>query len=268
MTEGERPARARRRAKAPPHPAVKAVVEDVFNVDFKFARTLGDLAIRPGKVADAALMLDHSRYTRPFKTFLAVVAVQALITGWLGYNDTGTFAVLLAKHPSALAHVGARLAQAGSSLAQADDVIRQWTTWVSWPLIMLSSMLYALAIWATRPSLGLINATLLYLVAASASNTITLPVVLISGLIGGPQAKLVSAVVGFAALFLYMGLVLHRRAANSAAGLVGQLAVLVLATVPVVILFLLLVFGTVEAALQADTGLSRLQLLAEARAMR
>ncbi len=163
---------------------VEAVVEDLFHIDFKLPRTVRDMVLRPGKVADAALSGDHSTYTRPLRVFLALVALQALVTGWLGYNDTGTFGVLFEHQPAALAHITARLAQAGSSLSNADDIIRHWTDWASWPLIMISSLLYALVIWATRPSLGLLKSTILYLVAAGASYAATLPLVILAGLAG------------------------------------------------------------------------------------
>jgi hypothetical protein len=243
--------------------ALETVVDDLVGVDYKFPRTLRDMLIRPGAVADAALAKDHSRYTRPLKVFLTVFAVQTLLSGWLGINDTGTFSVIFADEPVALAHVEARLAAAGSSLAEADDVVRQWTSWVSWPLIMITSLLYALVIWATRPRLGLLNSTLLYLVAAGASNTASIPVTLVGGLFG-PTGLLWGTVISFGVLFVYAGLVLHRRAADSTLGWALRVLAFVLATFPVLLVVGVLVFGTIEVPFTANTGLSRLQLIAEA----
>lgn len=239
------------------------MVEDVLHVDHRFPRTVLDTVLRPSRVLEAALAGDDSRYTRPLKVFLTVFAAQTLVSGWLGINDTGTFQVLLADDPSALAGVQARLAAAGSSLAEADEIIRHWTSWVAWPLIMVGSLLYAFAIWAMRPRLGLVNAILLYLVAAAASNAATLPVTVVGGLFG-PTGSLVATGIGFAALFAYAGVLMHRRAADSAFGLAMRVTGLVAATLPMLLVAGLLVFWTVEIPFMKHTGLSRLQLVIEA----
>jgi hypothetical protein len=242
--------------------AAESVVEDLFNLDFKAPRTLFDLVFRPGRVADAALAMDHSRYTRPLKLFLAIIAAQTLVAGWLGFNDTGTFGFLFADRPAALSAIAARLAAAGSSLASADELVRQWTSWLAGPMIMVGSLLYVVVIWATRPALGLARSALLYLVAANATNTVTFPVLIATGL-GPPEMRVWSAIIGFVVLVPYFGLVLHHRVAKTAAGLIARVAALTLTTIPVLLVSAILVFGAIEMAFHAKTGLSRLQLMAE-----
>jgi hypothetical protein len=249
-------------AGGPAAAGLETVVDDVFGFDFKLPRTLRDLAIRPGLVADAALAGGHSRYMRPLRVLLLVYALQLLLTGWLGYNSSGTFSVIFADDPAALSNIEAQLVAAGTTLADADALISKWTSWTSWPLITFSSFLFVLVIWATRPRLGPIKSTLLYIIANSASNTVTLPLTLVGGLVG-PYGMLAAASGGFVVLFVYAGLVMHKRVASSALGLAARLVAFVLATIPVLVVGITLVFIGIELAFSAQTGLSRLGLIAE-----
>lgn len=252
------PSSSRKRADAS---GIETVVDDVFGFDFKLPRTLRDLVFHPGRVADDAIAHDRSRYMRPLRVFLLLSGLQLLIFGWLGINDSGTFSVVFADNPTALASTEARLTAAGSSLAEADEIIRNWTSWTSWPLIAISSFLYVLVIWATRPRLGLLNSASLYLVATNASATATLPLMLAGGLLG-PEWMALGAVASFITLFVYVGVILHRRAADTALGLAMRTVACVLGTIPVLLVWIVLAFGTVELAFSSQIGLSRLELLA------
>jgi hypothetical protein len=61
--------------------------------------------------------------------------------------------------------------------------------------------------------------------------------------------------------YLYCGLVMHRRAADTAAGLALRIGGLVLATIPVLILAVVAQTAVLELVMWIETGASRLDVL-------
>lgn len=239
----------------------ESLVDDAFGVDFKVPRTLRDLVVRPGRVADAALAGDRTRYTPPVRLFIAIFAVQALLFGWLGADTSVTLAASLAENPVGLAAVEERLAEAGSSVAEADRILSNWYGWLNWPITMVSSFLYVLVIWAMRPSLGFFKSLMLYLVPTNASYVVALPL-LVAAWLFGLGAFVIAALVAFATYFLFAGLVLHRRAAATVLGLATRLVVLLVASVPIFMVIYALLVISLEVALVRGTGVSWFQLIA------
>ncbi len=181
---------------------LETAVDDVFGVDFKIGRTLRDSVLRPGRVADAALANDESRYTRPLKVYLALFA--------------------------------------------------------------LSSLVFVLAIWAMRPRLKLHKSFQLYLVASNATSVIAVPLV-VAGIFLGQGMLIAASLAVMLVFFVYGGLVLHRRAADTAWGLCSRIAGLVAAMVPAIAGMLAISYATLEIAFERQTGLSRTELIAQAR---
>jgi hypothetical protein len=246
---------------------VETMVGDVFGVDFKLPRTLRDLVFRPGRVADAAVAFDHSRYTRPLRVFLAIFAATALLYGWVGVYEAASLAAGLASDTTGSAAIEARLASAGLTLAEADAILVRWTSWTSWPVTALSSLGYGLVIWLLRPRLGLVKALLLYLVSTNGASLVSVPFIA-AGALFGQQVLVAVSLFAFLISFVYFALVLHRRAAGTATGLILRVVALVFATLPVVFLAGVLIYGVVEAGFRIETGLWRSGLMIEAAVAR
>lgn len=234
---------------------IEDMVDDVFGVDFKLPRTLRDLLLRSGRLADAALAGDRTRYMRPLPLFLALVGVHTALYALTGFDDLG-FAAELAGRPERLAEAEAALAQAGWTIERADDLIRTWSGWADTPSVALGSLLWALAIWAMRPSLGFDKSLGLYLVAINAAYLIETPSLVLGWLTSSDAVLNASIYVGFIALFVYTGVVLHRRAASTRLGLALRVLGFVAATIPVAAAVGFLQIGVIELPVRFATGVS------------
>jgi hypothetical protein len=240
---------------------VESLVDDAFGVDFKVPRTIRDLVLRPGRVADAALAGDRGRYTPQLRLFLALFAAQTLLFGLVGADQSVTLSGSFAQSPEGLAAVEARLAEVGSTLAAADETLRSWYNWMTWPITALSSFLFVLVIWAMRPSLGLFRSLMLYLVPMNASYVVSLPLMAVGWLVN-EALFLAIALIAFLVYFVYAALVLHRRAANTALGLAVRLLVITIATAPIFAVIYALLVGSMELAFRNEIGTSWIGLVA------
>lgn len=251
-----------------PKARIEAVVDDAFGFDFKLPRTVKDLLLRPGLVADAALAGDHSRYMRPLRLFLALFGLQALAAGFAGMNDFNPLTDEYANNPAAIAILQERLAAVGSSLERADEVAKNWAQWSNWPLTILSSALFALVVWALRPALGFYRSTMLYLVATNACSVLSLPLFFAAALFHAAALPLALAagVLMLVAFVVYMGLLFHRRAADTALGLGVRIVLIALGWIPVGLIVGLLAIGLLDAAFRLQIGVSYQELLAAAEA--
>jgi hypothetical protein len=241
----------------------ESLVDDAFGVDFKVPRTLRDLVVRPGRVADAALSGDRRSYTPPLRLFFAIFTVQTLLFGWVGADQTITLEATFAQSPEALAMIAMRLAELGSSVAAADEILRSWYNWMTWPITALSSFLYVLVIWAMRPSLGFFKSLMLFVVPLNASYVVALPLML-TGWLLGQAAFIAVSFVALVAYFVFSGLVLHRRSADTALGLATRLLVLMIATAPILVVIYALLIGAIELAFRQEIGTSWFGLIVAA----
>jgi hypothetical protein len=106
---------------------------------------------------------------------------------------------------------------------------------------------------------------LLYLVASNASSVVALPL-LVGGALLGTQQLLWASALGFIAIIVYSGLVLHKRAADTKLGLAWRLVALTVAWLPIFVVIAALSFAVVEVGFRLETGLWRIGLLIEAAA--
>ena len=216
----------------------------IFDVDTRIFRTMLDSFIKAPAVATAAIQRDYALYLSPIRVFIALFSFQFVVAALFGTPVSTTIDSLVVGLPDADIDVWLTTArhsfETPLTQAQVDDALKAAQSLMLWPLTVISSLPYLVALKLYRPSTPLWGHVQIYLVATNASfilmiSLIPLHLLGISGMMTG---MLVAAV----AYFTVMGIFLAHFYGQTVLGLILRLAGLI-ALLPIT--FLITMVGTI-----------------------
>lgn len=205
-----------------------------FDVDGRIFRTVWHSLVRAPDVAQAALSGDYTRYIAPIRLFVALFGLQFVVASLFGTPLTGDLSQLSAElEPD---QVRAWLAQGETrtgdpvTVGAVDRAMEEWGSIFLWPITIISSLPYLLALKLYRPSIPIWGHVQIYLTSTNAS---FLFMILTIPLLAFSYAVFLSAVmVGMVIYFIVMGWLVARFYSRSVAGTVWRIIGL-LALVPI-----------------------------------
>lgn len=229
------------------------VSDAVLGVDNRILKTLRDLVLRPGRVADADMTPDNSPYMSQVRLFVAMFGLQTFLFSIFKFAEHQKLSVLAA----ASGTTGAARAQlpAGVTLAQVDAVALDWYNYTTWPALIFGSLLYIGIFYAMRPSLSLRAHIAVYATASNVGSLAFAAMLALGVLTGRIESFLLIGAILYLAIFFWLLVrFLRRWYARTAIGVIGKFAILLILTIPVSLVMFAVQFGAVHYAVHRATG--------------
>lgn len=236
----------------------------VFDVDARIFRTMRDYFLKPVTVATAAIERDYSRYLSPVRVFIALFSFQFVAAALFGTPVTATIESMTATDPDI--DVAAWLATTRMefdtplTLERVESELRAVQSLTLWPLTVLSSLPYLIALKLFRPSIPTWGHVQIYLAVTNVSFIVMIALIPLHTLGGFGMAAGMG--IALAVFYVYAGILLARLYGKSVTALVLRLAGLV-ALLPVTMLITMIgTIITVDWVLEHSFGLHFLTLMA------
>ncbi len=223
-----------------------------------------DHFLKPVTVATAGMSRDYSRYLSPIRVFIALFSFQFFVAALFGTPITATIESITATDADLdpLAWLAsARIEfETPLTLQIIEDKLRAVQSITLWPLTVLASLPYLIALKLYRPSTPLWGHLQIYLVATNASFVVMIALMPLHTLGGAGMAT--GMMIALLAFFIIAGMMLAHFYGRSVVALVLRLAGLV-ALLPVTMLITTIgTFLTIDWVLEHEFGLDLLALLA------
>ncbi|WP_323762888.1 DUF3667 domain-containing protein [Maricaulis sp.] len=236
----------------------------IFDVDARIFRTMLDSFIRPARVATAAIGRDYARYLSPIRVFIALFSFQFVVAALFGTPVTATLDTMTTDLPPD--DMQAWLATARRSFdepltsRQVNDALVATQSIALWPITVLSSLPYLLALKLYRPSTPIWGHLQIYLVATNASFMLMIALIPLQTL--GGEGTVVGITIALISFFVICGILLAYFYGRSVTALILRLLGL-LALLPVtMIITIACTFLTIDWVLANEFGLDFMTLLA------
>ena len=234
-----------------------------FDVDGRIFRTVWHSLVRAPDVARAALAGDYTRYIAPIRLFVALFGLQFVIANLFDTPLTGSLSQLTpGVSPDAIdgwLATGANADGSAVTIADVDRSMEEWGSLSLWPITIISSLPYLLALKLYRPSIPLWGHVQIYLTSTNAS---FLLMVLMIPLLGVSYAAFLTGLsLAMVVYFIVMGWLVHRLYSRSLLGTVLRILGLI-ALVPLgLVITVALQFLVTAWAFDHDFNLSFAELM-------
>ncbi|WP_306016793.1 DUF3667 domain-containing protein [Oceanicaulis sp. MMSF_3324] len=222
----------------PKGPQLDEMLDSLMGWNRNFIRTLKDSFLHPEWVAGAVLHQDQQAYANPIRLLVFLFGLYMTLTVFIVGTDAQSVEAVAPAGPEIL---NAWLTEQGTSL---DEVNAVWGFWLQvfiWPILVLSSLPYALLFKAYAPRRTLYGAVLVYLTTINAMTAaqIVLTIVLLPFV--GKEMSLVFGLLIVTLYYFYVtGRVLYAHYASTLWGTLLKLFSFVLLTPVTIVITVLL----------------------------
>lgn len=237
-------------------PEAEDLMEAVFGVTLRSARTMWGSLVQTPRVARAALLGDQSIYFSPLRVFLFLFGLHLAIASLIGAPSSPLLENWLPQSSLPDAHQWAEAA--GADWAAMNDSIARWYGFALWPIFILCSLPYILLLKAYRPHTTLWGHTLVYIItniAMFVAMFLVTPLMLVSA-----EAYAVGSLATFLVFFVAAGRLIAALYAKTALGAGLKIAGLILLTPPLIVLMGGLQIALVYFALDIEHGVNFLEI--------
>ena len=235
----------------------------VFDVDARIFRTMLDSFIKVPRVATAAIERDYSRYLSPIRVFIALLSFQFVVAALFGTPITASLDTMTARlspeQMQAWLDSARRSFDTPLTTSRVDDALVAAQSIALWPITVLSSLPYLLALKLYRPSTPIWGHLQIYLVATNASFMLMIALIPLHTL--GRNWTAAGVTIALAAFFIMCGILLAHFYGRSITALILRLLGL-LALVPVtLIITVACTYLTIDWVLANEFGLDLVTML-------
>ena len=235
----------------------------VFDVDARIFRTMRDYFLKPVTVATAGIERDYSRYLSPVRVFIALFSFQFVAAALFGTPVTATIESMTATDPDI--DVAAWLATTRMdfdtplTLERVESELRAVQSLTLWPLTVLSSLPYLIALKLFRPSFPIWGHVQIYLTVTNVSFIVMIALIPLHTMGGAGMA--IGMGIALTVFYVYAGILLARLYGKSVTALILRLAGLV-ALLPITMLITMIgTYITIDWVLGNSFGLDLLALM-------
>jgi hypothetical protein len=145
--------------------AFDSITIAAFDVDHRIFRSIWHTLVHTPGVGLAGLAGDYSTYLSPIRVFVALIGLQFTVAAIFGAPATMNTDVFLAGLPS---DTTTQILN-GHTVAEVDDTLLNWLSILLWPLTIMASIPYILALKLCRPAMSWWGHVMIYIVASNAS---------------------------------------------------------------------------------------------------
>ncbi|WP_297733727.1 DUF3667 domain-containing protein [uncultured Maricaulis sp.] len=236
----------------------------VFDVDARIFRTMRDYFLKPVTVATAGISRDYSLYLSPIRVFIALFSFQFVAAALFGTPVTATIESMTAADPDVDIDAWLTTArvqfEAPLTLQRVEDELKAVQSLTLWPLTVLSSMPYLIALKLYRPSIPLWGHLQIYLAVTNASFIVMIAFIPLHTFGGAGMA--IGMTIALVIFFVYAGILLAHLYGGSASALALRLVGLI-ALLPITMLITMVgTFFTIDWVLENSFGLHLMALMA------
>jgi hypothetical protein len=231
----------------------------VFDVDARIFRTMRDYFLKPVTVATAGIERDYTRYLSPIRVFIALFSFQFVAAALFGTPVTATIESMTATDPDI--DVAAWLATTRMdfdtplTLERVESELRAVQSLTLWPLTVLSSLPYLIALKLFRPSFPIWGHVQIYLTVTNVSFIVMIALIPLHTMGGAGMG------IALTVFYVYAGILLARLYGKSVTALILRLAGLV-ALLPITMLITMIgTYITIDWVLGNSFGLDLLALM-------
>ena len=235
----------------------------VFDVDARIFRTMRDYFLKPVTVATAGIERDYTRYLSPIRVFIALFSFQFVAAALFGTPVTATIESMTATEPEI--DIAAWLTTTRMdfdtplTLERVESELRAVQSLTLWPLTVLSSLPYLIALKLFRPSIPTWGHVQIYLVVTNVSFIVMIALIPLHTL--GGAGMMTGMGIALAVFYVYAGILLARLYGKSVIALALRLTGLV-ALLPITLLITIIgTYITIDWVLENSFGLHLLALL-------
>jgi hypothetical protein len=193
-----------------------------FDVDHRIFRSIWHTLIHTPRVGLAGLGGDYSTYLSPIRVFVALIGLQFAVAAIFGAPATMNIDIFLAELPADTI----ALVLNGHTVAEVDETLLNWLSLLLWPLTILASIPYILALKLSRPAMTWWGHVMIYLVASNASFIIMAAALPFYPM--GEWTMMVGTAVGLLVFLIALGRLIIRFYARTPLGAIARLVVLTL----------------------------------------
>ncbi len=236
----------------------------VFDVDARIFRTMRDYFLKPVTVATAGIERDYTRYLSPIRVFFALFSFQFVAAALFGTPVTATIEAMAAPNPDL--DLEAWLASSRMefetplTLQRVEDELKAVQSLTLWPLTVLSSLPYLIALKLFRPSIPTWGHLQVYLAVTNVSFIVMIALIPLHTLGGGGMAAGIG--IALTVFYIYAGILLAHLYGKSVIALILRLIGIV-ALLPVTMLITVIgTYLTIDWVLENSFGLHLLALMA------
>ncbi len=234
-----------------------------FDVDARIFRTIWHSLVRAPDVARAALAGDYSRYIAPVRLFVALFGLQFVIANIFDTPLTGSLEQLTPgvapEQIDAWLATGTMRDGGTVTTAAVDRSLEEWGSLFLWPITIVSSLPYLLALKLYRPSIPVWGHVQIYLTSTNASFLLMILMIPLLGVSYG--AFLAGLAVAMVVYFIVMGWLVVRFYSRSLTGTILRILGLILLVPFVLLITTILQFLITAWALDHDFNLSFAELM-------
>jgi hypothetical protein len=219
--EQDKPARGRL-LPDPRGDAFDSITIAAFDVDHRIFRSIWHTLFHTPRVGQAGLAGDYSTYLSPIRVFVALVGLQFAVAAIFGAPATFTTEVFLA----GMSIEASTQILNGHSVIEVDDTLLNWLSLLVWPLTIIASIPYILALKLSRPAMSWWGHVTIYLVASNAS------FIIMAGMLPfyplGQWTMLAGTAIGLLVFLIALGRLVARFYARTPFGTAWRLILLTL----------------------------------------
>ena len=222
----------------PKGPQLDDMLDSLMGWNRSFIRTLKDGFLKPEEGAGAILQQESSSYANPIRLLVFLFGIYMTLTVFMVGPDAQNVEAFTPAAPEVL---NAWLIAQGSSLEEVNEVWSFWLQIMIWPIMVISSLPYALLFKAYAPGRTLYGAVLVYLTTINTMTAAQILLTLVLAIFMDNAASVALGLLMVMVLYFYItGRVIYAHYARTLTGTILKLFSFVLLTPVTIVITLLL----------------------------